>query len=246
MNKEYEINKNIKISGSGTAGGGEYDQILISGSGKIQGDTECNIFKSSGSSKVLGNLIAKNCKVSGSAKFNGNVEVEQIKISGASKIEYNLTGKDIRISGSARIGGKLKGENVKISGSVAVGGDCEAEEFNARGGFNIGGLLNAENIEIQLGEKCTVKEVWGKNIKVCNSLDVGIKLFGIFVRRHGKLYTDVIEGDDIDIENTNAKIVRGKNVKIGEDCCIETVEYEESINVHEEAKVNNQIQISNV
>ncbi len=47
--------------------------------------------------------------------------------------------------------------------------------------------------------------------------------------RHEKeLTVDVIEGDDVYLENTMAKIVRGNNVTIGSGCKIELVEYKGS------------------
>lgn len=37
--------QNAKISGSGTIGGGKYDQVKISGSGKISGNIEAKELK---------------------------------------------------------------------------------------------------------------------------------------------------------------------------------------------------------
>ena len=41
----------------------------------------------------------------------------------------------------------------------------------------------------------------------------------------GELTTELIEGDEIYLENTNAKIVRGNNITIGEGCNIGLIEY---------------------
>ena len=61
----------------------------------------------------------------------------------------------------------------------------------------------------------------------------------IFVQGE-RLTTSVIEGDDIYLEATTAKIVRGNNVTIGSDCNIELVEYRNTITVAPDSKVNEQ------
>jgi len=46
--------------------------------------------------------------------------------------------------------------------------------------------------------------------------------------REAGLSAGIIEGDDIFLEATQAKIVRGRHVVIGEGCSIELVEYKDS------------------
>ena len=40
--------ESVKIAGAGTIQGGEYDEVKISGSGRIVGDVTCNEFKGAG------------------------------------------------------------------------------------------------------------------------------------------------------------------------------------------------------
>ena len=53
------------------------------------------------------------------------------------------------------------------------------------------------------------------------------------------LTTDVIEGDDIYLEYTKAKIVRGKDIELGQGCEIGLIEYKDSYKQDEKAVVNN-------
>lgn len=46
-----------------------------------------------------------------------------------------------------------------------------------------------------------------------------------------------MEGDQIDIENTKAMIVRGNNVKIGANCNIGLVEYTDELSIDPKAIV---------
>ena len=63
----------LKISGSSTLAGGKIDKIIrISGSGRINGDVECNGINVSGSLKSLGNMVIHgDIKSSGSFKSDG-------------------------------------------------------------------------------------------------------------------------------------------------------------------------------
>jgi hypothetical protein len=59
------------------------------------------------------------------------------------------------------------------------------------------------------------------------------KLFsGIIPKLKPELRVGVIEGDYIDIEYTNADIVRGNVVIIGQGCSIGRVEYRSKLSVH--------------
>ena len=229
--------QDAKISGAGSLGGGKYRDVKISGAGTVNGNIECNEFSTSGASTVNGNIIAKTIKVSGATDIKGNIEAEEIKVSGGSEFKGNVKTKEIKISGATKIKGSLSAENVDISGSVNINEDCEAETFKAKGGFDIGGLLNADTIEIAIGGRCRVREIG------CGKIEV--KKFGgnflaevlkyIFIQGD-TLVTSVIEGDDIYLESTSAKIVRGNNVTIGPNCNIEVVEYRDTVFVDKGSK----------
>jgi len=236
---------NIKISGSGISGGGKYNEVSISGSGEISGDLECIDFKTSGSSKVTGQVKAENIKVSGSSKINGNVEVGEMKVSGSANVGGQVKSQSLKISGSIHIAESLYGEDVDISGSLHVGKDCEVESFKASGNFRINGLLNAGQVIINLGGKSSVKEIGGERIEVRISIMENFffkKVIDKMFNSRAELTTELIEGDEIYLENTSAKIVRGNNVTIGEGCNIGLIEYRGKINVSSDSVVEQQKQ----
>lgn len=258
-----ESRQNLKISGSGSSGGGIYDEVKISGSGTINGDLECNTLKCSGSVDIEGNVTAKNMKFSGSAKIkgnikaetmdasgsvkvNGNMDTDEIKVSGGSQIYGDVKTKKIKISGSSSIDGNLHGEEIDISGSINIKKDCESEIFKTSGGMNIEGLLNAGEINIALYGRCKAKEIGGENINVrLSAFDESIvaKFLKTMFSYRRDLITEAIEGDNIFLEGTTAKIVRGNNVTIGKGCYIEKVEYSGEINIVDGGKVENQVRI---
>jgi len=55
-----------------------------------------------------------------------------------------------------------------------------------------------------------------------------------------RLKVDTIRGDTIELENTDAKSVLGKDITIGEGCDIDTVTYSGTLTVHPSAKVKSE------
>jgi cytoskeletal protein CcmA (bactofilin family) len=247
----------LRISGSGTSGGGKFNVISISGSGEVNGDVECNDLNTSGSSringnvkalsvstsgssKVFGKLDADTLKTSGSCKIEGNAAVKEIKSSGSTKITGDLTGKIGHVSGSAKIEGNVHLEEFKISGGINVGKDCEVERFKASGSFAIGGLLNGDIIEISLHGRCSVREIGGEKITVKRGWEsvFGLsKLLEIFKPFERILEVETIEGDEVFVECTKAKVIRGNNIVIEEGSTIDLVEYTGKLEVKAGAKV---------
>jgi len=233
--------QDASISGAGKIGGGKYRDVKISGAGSVGGDIECVSFDTSGASTINGNIKATNLKISGATDIKGNVEAEDIKVSGGLDMKGDVVTTTIKISGASKIRGSLHAQEVDISGTVEIKEDCEAEKFKARGGFEIGGLLNAGDIEVSIYGRCRVREIGGEKIDIRRgSGNIFAKMIKYIFTQGERLTTSVIEGDDIYLEATTAKIVRGNNVTIGPDCNIELVEYRSKISVSPDSQVNDQ------
>jgi hypothetical protein len=73
---------------------------------------------------------------------------------------------------------------------------------------------------------------------------LGINLAGLRLGRFatGSLTAETIEGDTVDLEATEAQVVRGKVVRIGPGCRIGWVEYTDSLEVHPEAEVGERVE----
>ena len=103
--------------------------------------------------------------------------------------------------------------------------------------INIDGLLSADNINITIYKSANVKEIGGENIDVRSDKKINnIPLVGKFFSN--RLIAETIEGDYVYLENTSAKKVSGKTVVIGKNCNIEEVNYEVSLEVNDNSKVN--------
>ncbi|MFC0189881.1 polymer-forming cytoskeletal protein [Fictibacillus aquaticus] len=257
---EQTTRTDLTISGSGSAAGGFYEDVKVNGSGKIQGDINCSLFKANGSANVYGSITAREVKINGSAKIQGAVNADEVTIMGSGTIEKNLACRELSINGSATVAGNAEAKECEVNGSATfkndlscdeisirgrakIEGSCSAEDFHAKGQFNIHGLLNAESIEVDLYGECKVKEMGGKDIEVKNTEFASPWkkiLRKLFPSHDDRLTAEVIEGDNIVLENTFAKVVRGNHIVIGKGCEIGLVEYKDHLDVRSGASVQSE------
>lgn len=107
--------ESIKIAGTGTILGGEYDEISVAGSAKVKGAIKCNVFKSSGAITIVESAEAKTFKVSGSVKIEGNLKAEEAKVSGAARIEGSIEATIFHVSGSLVVEEDINVDELKAS-----------------------------------------------------------------------------------------------------------------------------------
>ncbi|HEU4962757.1 MAG TPA: bactofilin [Bacilli bacterium] len=224
---EHTTHPNLVISGYGSSNGGEFHIVKLEGKARVDGGLTCTEFVSHGKSTVHGPVYTKLAVVNGDATINGPLEAERLNVHGRTTIN-----------------GDLRGERVKVHGQVKVNADCEAEVFTCQGGFEIEGLLNAGEVDITLYGKGRAQEIGGASIKVrreTNQIAKWLRL--MFASLNGGLTADTIEGDDIFLEETTAKVVRGNRVTIGAGCSIDLVEYKDELILEGDAIVRQQIQL---
>ncbi len=230
-----ENRNDTKLAGSGSISGGIYRNVHVSGSGSLNGDIDCHDLHCSGSAHAYGSIhSATHIHCSGSFTCDGNVEAaEHIHISGSAKTKGSLRSPSIHVSGSLKSHNSIYGEEIKISGSLSAKENVEGEKIKINGGCRIDGNLNGENIELNLGNVAMhISSIGGAQIFV-KSADQCTKLLMKLLNRgcSGLLISNLIEGDTIELANTECKIVRGKNVTILGCSKIDRVEYSESLTV---------------
>jgi len=242
---------NINISGTGKINGGKFAEVNISGLGQILGDVEANRIEVSGMGTIKGSAKMQRFLVNGNGTVEGELEGSELHTSGNFKVNGPVKVKDIRNQGRARFNDSVKAEKVSSYGYISVSQDLEAENFICNGSFAIEGLLNANNVEVEINGVCYAREIGGEEILVKSSPTTPwhflYKIINPFLRsRHelDKLTTDILEGTVVNISSTNAKIVRGSDIRIGPDCHIGEVEYSNKLEVDERAIVGKQTKIS--
>ncbi|OCT10676.1 hypothetical protein A8709_22830 [Paenibacillus pectinilyticus] len=223
---------NLNITGSSTAAGGLYDRVKIVGEGIIEGDTQCRHLKCMGTLEMDGELQAGHIGIVGTFSMAGNAQSDTMKNSGTVSISGDADIGVLTGSGTMEVKGHLQGNKIDFKGQVAAGGDCEVEVFKLKGLFDVGGLLNAGEIDIRLFQDSSAKEIGGEKIRIRKaSLLHPLSLF-FRPSSHAAVTAGIIEGDDIYLEHTKAKVVRGNQVVIGPGCEVDLVEYK----VHLEKK----------
>lgn len=234
---------NIKISGSGSCGGGCYDRISISGSGSVNGDVKCNSISISGSGRIGGNVDCRDrISISGSGSIDGEIICGEFHNSGSAKSSGNITAKSFHVSGVFKSGGWINSDVIAISGIVKAEGDITGERVNIRGGISTEKLVSGDNvvIEFESGCSCRIGELGGGTIRVYRSEKLFRGLFGSLFNTNDSIGTaeiGSIEADDIDISHCNVKSIVGTKVVIGPGCRVERVEYTESLQIDESSKV---------
>lgn len=232
------VRLDIKIAGAGAMATGVYNDVTISGSGTLTGDIECVKLKVSGAANGQGSLKADRISVSGSFRYYGAVTAGETKVAGSADFNGSVTGKSFRISGGGTVDGDLSADEIDVQGGLTVGGDCEAERFTCVGAFTVGGLLNAGVVDLRLHGPCKAREIGGEAVVAREGGTAFRRLVAMFApSMEARLTVDTIEGDDVRLERTTAKVVRGHSVVIGPGCDIGLVEYTESYSASREAKV---------
>ncbi len=237
----------MKISGAGVVGGGEYDKVHISGSGKSEGFVRCNELHISGAFKGKSFECEEEAHISGSGKFEGDFSAKELHASGAVKVLGNMKIENrAKLSGAVACEKNLKAAELHSSGAVKVLGDIEAENVLISGSVNCPGLLNAEDIKINLTGNAfsEIGSVGCGKIRVEDrNGEMGL-LQRIFGGKKARLKVlESIEGDEIFLENTEAKTVVGRNVVIGKNCKIENLQYSENAEIDPKATVKNAQQV---
>ena len=247
--------KNLNVYGDGSYGGGSYDNISINGDAVISGDVDCNTIKIRGNGHIKGGIKSEKMSIWGQGSFEGTGDIYELSVLGDAKIngksmitkatilgqcemDNNTIIEENNVLGVLKITGNYRGVTAKIKGELTVDGDAEVEQFISDGNFSIKGLLNGEEIIINpFFSRSYAKEIGGEKITVKKKEFP----FSISFKKPGRLETDVIEGSEIYLEDTTAKIVRGENVEIGPNCKIERVEVTGEYKVNPASKVGEMV-----
>lgn len=234
----------MHISGSGLIPAGEYDSIRISGSGSLHGTVKCTSLGISGSAHGESLICTGDVRVSGSCHFEHNVITKDLHVSGSARVngDISATG-EIRLAGGVHCDGNIKASTLIVAGGVNVGGDVEAENARIHGGIHCPGLLNAETVEIENDGHTKIGSIGGSKIVITckhgKKSKKRLPLFSKLAAKHDQVDIEhSIEGDDIALENVVCPRVSGRIVAIGEDCQIELLQYSESYEIHDKAKVD--------
>lgn len=224
--------KRIKLSGASSIEECNCVYFSSSGASKVKGDLRADEANISGATKVQGNADVGELDSSGSLKIMGKTKADKMDLSGASKFMGKVELGKLSSSGSTKFMENLEGKNISVSGAFKAEKSIKAGTFKASGVFEIKGTLKGEEIMLKPGGRsCSIGKISGGDILV-ESGGGGLFSFG----KGGSLKVEEITGDEIYLENTTAKLVKGNSVKIGPGCSIDKLEAKE-MKIHESSSV---------
>ncbi|WP_332633942.1 hypothetical protein [Halalkalibacter flavus] len=206
-------NKNLKVIGEGTYPGGDYEKIKVTGQGEISED-----------------VSSQETKIIGECRIKGMASMDQVHVIGKLSIDEETKSNRIKVIGELTARKSMKADTLDMRGFLNGEGNVELEKMNLKGGFNITGLLNVGDLLVNLQvAPSKVGEIGGEKIVIKSRS---------FLKRSYTLEAEVIEGDNIYLEYTTAKIVRGNDIEIGPNCHIEKVEYRSTFTSKEKNSKN--------
>jgi cytoskeletal protein CcmA (bactofilin family) len=235
-----EKRSDAKIAGDGSLPGGEYGDVIVNGSGTINGPIDSTSFKVNGSGSARGDVKSEAVVVNGSASFAGSVQAAALDVNGQAGIHGGVGVGRLRVRGSLDVAGGARTHDADVRGEIKVGGDFETDSLTGEGRFMVAGMLNAGTIDFKLHGRSGATEIGGERIVVAEP--TGISRFATFFADR-LLVVDSIEADSLDLEWVKANVVRGGQIRLGVGCDVELVEYtgtltrEAGAQVREERKV---------
>ncbi|RUT33245.1 hypothetical protein EJP77_06205 [Paenibacillus zeisoli] len=220
--------RDMKLNGVGQAAGGRYKRVQIDGIGTIGGEVHCEELLCNGQLKLNAPLTAEQITINGTGKITGPVHSGDFRTDGMLNIEEEVRFDKLVINGMFKCGAGARGEHAEIYGTLKLKKDLQCEILEVWGNLQVEGLLNAGTIRLEMIGKCKAREIGGEHI-IIRKRGTAPKLLELFSGKlASRLTADVIEGDDIELEHTKARIVRGSRVRIGPGCEIDYVEYKDT------------------
>jgi cytoskeletal protein CcmA (bactofilin family) len=229
--------KTLKLSGKGESAGGVYDEVSISGSGRVGGDLEAATISIAGSCIMEGNVKAGTFAASGAFEVGRDLEAKTLRGAGRGEVGGDVRAETLTFSGRLMAGGTVRAREATLSGFAECGGNLEADQLQLSGAFDVGGSVSGQRIQIALAGRSQAAEVVAPEITVRRAPWRWRMLDFPWRRSTALLAAETIAGDTLHLEGARAGTVRGRQVTIGPGCRIEVVEYSESLQIDPQADV---------
>ncbi|ULQ58500.1 hypothetical protein K7I13_07910 [Brucepastera parasyntrophica] len=205
----------MNIMGESSLAGGTYSQVRVMGSLSLSGKLESRELK------VMGTLDSEDDILCNVMEVMGTAKLRKLEVKDNLSVMGTVTARDVAA------------ERVSVLGELMAEGSIECASLEVNGAVTAGNFLGADSFHIKSRYSSKVKDAGGKEIRVRG------RLFG----RKTVLSAETIEFDTVDIEKTEARVVRGKNVIIGTDCSIDLVEYSDTLEQHPRARIGKAVKI---
>ncbi len=192
--------------------------FYIEGIGRINGG-EFGTVTVEGVGNCSGNLKAELIRVEGVFHCQGGLEAGLLDCEGVADFSMDIRAKKISVEGVLNLkkGAKIEAEEITCEGVIRTSGEISADVIRAEG------CISAE-------------EIVGDHIQINSDYHPRF-ISRIFSR--AKSDVKLIEATTIEIRGVTAETVNGKNIVIGRDCRIESVDCSGTLYIDKSAYVRN-------
>lgn len=200
------------------------DVIDVAGKFGCGEDIEARRLDVAGRVEILGTLKCGTVDVAGSVIVGKDVYADRVDVAGLLDVEGRIVAsKKMSVAGKVRCSG-IGGGMVEAGGSLRVSGDIKCEGFKLRlhGVSTVGGILEADSVEVSFEESYILK---------IGAISISRRF------KRGRLRAKEIRGKHVWLEGTEAEVVEGNHVYVGEDSRIGEVRYRISFDKHDKAVV---------
>ena len=190
----------------------------MGGVGKFNGGTYDSIVLE-GVSSCSDNIKAENMRIKGVFTCSGSVEAGILDCGGVSDFKADIRAKKLIVEGvfNTKDGVKIEAAEITCDGVIKTSGEIYADVLTADG--------------------CVAaKEVYGDRITIHTHYPVN-KIMKFFHRSKSEI--GLIEATTIDISGVSADTVNGKDITIGPNCRVESVDCSGTLFIDGSSVVNN-------
>ncbi len=187
---------NEKIEGIGSIHGGDYNDIIVDGMGKLKGVVTAEKVIVSGAFKCKGELTAKELQIDGFARIHKNIKMKRLALQGTLKLRH----------------ADVNGDQFQGEGLLTSTGTVCADEIMLRG------ICSVKKMQ---GDIITIHNDLGTINRAVKKLKLLAFLY--FGRRISFDYSlvDQIECTSLYASRIKSKVVRANHIELGEACVID-------------------------
>ncbi len=225
------MNNDLRLSGKGSVPTGEYENIRVSGSGRLTGHVKCQSLSASGTLRGESLQCVGRLKASGSTAFSGGVEAGSVKTSGSFSCDTLTVQDRLELSGSTKCEKSVTCGSLTLSGSLRVAGDLSARELCVSGALECPGEIGGEQIRIKFSRGTKLGNLTGETV----SLRRHTWHLCLFGKR--RLSVASITGKTVSLKHVTCPRVTGDVVTVGRGCKIDLLQYTQEVHISPRAQV---------
>ncbi|API90719.1 hypothetical protein KM914_06930 [Virgibacillus pantothenticus] len=168
------------------------------------------------------------------------IQTDMIIAQGHHHFDASIEAREVNTTGSCIMNEMAQIKKLKSGGHLQMN-QARLEHFHARGSIKarcieaknmkVLGIIRVKNLEVEYGE-ITMKGVC--RINFINAVELQVRTGFSLSKR---LIGEKITGKSIQLTNTEANIVRGEHVVLGENCKINTLYYKKQYTIANSANV---------